>query len=173
MLGTPLRGGRVPGIDFAVSLLEKMAVSGRSLFLLGAKPGTAELAGQKLKDKYPGLVIVGAADGYFTDDSAVVSEINGAQPDVLFACLGSPKQELWMAGNIDRLNVKLCAGLGGSLDVFAGNAKRAPVFMQKLGFEWLYRLFCEPRRIKRMIKLPLFVMVLVWKRMFGVNTWEN
>ena len=170
ILGTPLRGGRVPGIDFAASLLEKMAQSGKSVFLLGAKTGIAELAGQRLEGKYPGLIIAGAADGYFTDDEAVINEINKAQPDVLFVCLGSPKQEQWMAGNIERLNVKLCAGLGGSLDVFAGKVMRAPVFMQKLGLEWLYRLVCEPRRIKRMIKLPLFVLAVAWQRITGVRS---
>ena len=170
ILGTPLRGGRVPGIDFAASLLEQMARSCQSVYLLGAKPGVAEQAGQRLHDKYPGLVIAGASDGYFTDDGAVINEINKAQPDLLFVCLGSPKQELWMAGNIGQLDVKICAGLGGSLDVFAGNVKRAPVFMQKLGLEWLYRLFREPHRIKRIIKLPLFVLALVWKRITRVRS---
>ena len=168
ILGTPLRGGRVPGIDFAASLLERMAASGLSLFLFGAKPGIAELAGQRLRDKFPGLIIAGTADGYYYDEGSLVGEINKAQPDVLFVCMGSPKQELWMTGNIERLDVKLCAGLGGSLDVFAGIQKRAPAFMQKLGLEWLYRLVREPSRIKRMIKLPLFVMALIWKRILGV-----
>jgi len=167
ILGTPLRGGRVSGIDFAVSLLVKMAQSGRSLFLLGAKPGVAERAGQVLCGRYPGLVIAGASDGYFTDDSAVISEINQKQPDVLFVCLGSPKQENWMFGNVEQLNTKLCVGLGGALDVFSGNVRRAPVFMQKSGLEWLYRLFREPKRIKRMIKLPLFVIVLIWKKVIN------
>ena len=169
MLGTPLPGGRIPGIDFASSLLEKMAQSGKSIFLLGAKPGIAELAGQNLKDRFPGLVIAGSEDGYFSGSRQVIEKINSARPDVLFVCLGAPKQELWMAEYIGQLHVKLCAGLGGSLDVFAGRVKRAPAVFQKLGLEWLYRLLCDPRRIKRTMILPLYLLTLVWKRTFGVR----
>ena len=166
ILGKPLRCGRAPGIEFAETLLERMAHTGGSVFLLGAKPEIAEIAGGKLAERYQGLKIAGAADGYFSDDSQVIEEINAALPDALLVCLGSPKQELWMARNIARLDVKLCAGLGGVLDVFAGRAKRAPVFFRKLGLEWLYRLFREPRRIKRMLRLPLFVIAVIWTRLF-------
>ena len=167
ILGTPLRGGRVPGIDFASALLDEMAQLGGSVYLLGAKPGVAEEAGAKLSAKYPGLIISGTSDGYFTDSEPIISSINNACPDAVFVCLGSPKQELWMRENLDRLNVKLCAGLGGSLDVYAGNVKRAPIFFQKAGLEWLYRLIREPRRITRVLKLPLFVFVVILKRIKG------
>ena len=169
ILGTPLHSGRVPGIDFAEALFENIAQVDRSVYLLGAKPGVAEEAGRKLTEKYPGLKIAGAADGYFTNNTAVIEEINSAQPDILLVCLGSPKQELWMTENIGRLNVKLCAGLGGSLDVFAGKTKRAPVFFRKFGLEWLYRLLREPYRIMRMIKLPFFVIALMWERITGAR----
>jgi len=164
ILGTPLRCGRVPGIDFTAALLNKMAQSGLSVFLLGSKPGVAEEAGAKLAGKHPGLVIAGAADGYFTDDEPVIGRINEAHPDLLLVCMGAPKQELWMAKNIDRLGIRLCIGLGGALDVFAGKVKRAPVIFLKLGLEWFYRLICQPSRIKRMIKLPLFILAVIWKR---------
>lgn len=164
ILGTPLRE-KVPGIDFAAKLLEMLSHSGGSVFLLGAKPGVAEEAGRRLAEAHPGLVIAGAADGYFTDGAPVIKRINDARPDLLLVCLGSPKQELWMAANLDKLNVHLCAGLGGSLDVFAGTVSRAPAFFRKLELEWLYRLICEPRRIKRMLKLPLFVIAVIFKRM--------
>ena len=165
ILGSPLRGGRVPGIDFAGALFGEMAQYGGSIFLLGAKPGVAEEAGQKLGGQYPGLVITGTADGYFTDDTQVIDKINAAKPDVLLVCLGSPKQELWMAENASRLEVKLCAGLGGALDVFAGQVMRAPVLFRKLGLEWLYRLIRQPSRIKRMIKLPLFLLTVMIRRL--------
>ena len=168
ILGTPLRGGRVPGIDFASALFEKLSQAGGSVFLLGAKPGVAEEAGRALAAKHPGLRISGSADGYFTDDDEVVGRINLAKPDVMLVCLGSPKQEFWMARNIGRLDVKLCAGLGGALDVYAGRIKRAPPFFRKLGLEWLYRLVREPRRIKRIIKLPIFILAVIWRRL-----WEN
>jgi len=164
ILGTPLPGGRVPGIDLVTALLEKMAETGGRVFLLGAKPGVAKEAAQMLARKNEGLIISGTADGYFSDDEPVIDQVNMAKPDLLLVCLGAPKQELWMARNIGRLCVPLCIGLGGSLDVFAGRVKRAPVFFQKLGLEWFYRLLREPYRIKRMIKLPLFVLAVIWKR---------
>jgi len=167
ILKTPLSGGRIPGIEFAETLFLKMAESGGKIFLLGAKPGVAEEAGTRLAEKYPGLDIVGAADGYFTDDAAVVERINETNPDLLLVCLGAPKQEIWITDNIGRLNVPLCAGLGGSLDVFAGRAKRAPVIFQKSGLEWFYRLVREPRRIKRTLKLPLFMLAVAWRRLRG------
>ena len=170
ILGTPLQGGRVPGIDFATALLAEMATFGGSVFLFGAKPGVAEEAGERLKVAHPGLVIAGTADGYFTDDEPIINSINSAKPDAVFVCLGSPKQELWMAENLARLDTKICAGLGGSLDVYAGAVKRAPVFFQKTGLEWFYRLVREPRRIKRIAKLPLFVFAVMGKRIRKKST---
>ena len=164
ILGTPLRGGRVPGIDFISALFEKLAESGKSVFLLGAKPGVASLAGQKLAERYPGLIVAGALDGYFTENEPIIGQINAARPDLLLVCLGAPKQEQWMAENAGRLDVALSAGLGGALDVFAGNVKRAPVFFRRTGMEWLYRLIREPRRIKRSMRLPLFVLAVFWRR---------
>ena len=165
ILGTPLRSGRVPGIDFASGIFEKLAQSGGSAFLFGSKPGVAEEAGQRLALSYPGLVISGFADGYFSDSEPIIRLINDANPDLLLVCLGSPKQELWMAENAGRLNATLCVGLGGSIDVFAGRVKRAPAFFRKLGLEWFYRLVHEPWRIKRMIKLPLFIIAAFLERM--------
>lgn len=165
ILGTPLRSGRVPGIDFAAKLINRLAESGCSVFLLGAGPGVAEEAGRRLAEHNPGLSIAGAADGYFEDDGPVIERINAAKPDLLMVCMGAPKQEHWMAGSIVRLETGLCAGLGGALDVFAGKVRRAPVFFRKLGLEWLYRIVREPRRIKRSLKLPLFVAAVIWRRM--------
>lgn len=165
ILGTPLSCGRVPGIDFVGVLLAKMAQSGMSVFLLGAKPGVAETAGEKLLQMYPGLLIAGTADGYFSDDQAMVKKINSAHPDLLLVCLGAPKQELWITSQLNSLNVPLCAGLGGVLDVFAGNVKRAPMFFQRFGLEWLYRIAKEPRRLKRSLRLPLFLLAVIRKRL--------
>lgn len=157
ILGTPLKE-RVPGIDFAAGLLTRMAQTGGRLFLLGAKPGVAEQAGQRLCEQYPGLRLCGTHHGYFTDDAAVVQTIRQAQPDVVFVCLGAPKQELWMARFGPETGAHLMAGLGGVLDVFAGNVKRAPQAWQKLGLEWCYRLLHQPSRLGRMAKLPLFLV---------------
>ena len=98
MLGTPLKE-KTPGIEFAAGLMGKMAQQGKSLYLLGAKPGVAELAGQRLTQRYPGLRIAGTHDGYFKEDGPVVEAIRQSGADVVFVCLGAPKQELWMAKN--------------------------------------------------------------------------
>lgn len=163
ILGTPLRE-RLPGIEISTELLAYMGEHGKSAFLLGARHGVAEKAASRLKKKYPGLNICGTHDGYFEDDEPVVEAINAAKPDFLLVCLGAPKQEIWMARNASKLDVGLMAGLGGSLDVFAGVVKRAPRRWCKLGLEWLYRCIKEPSRFKRAIKLPGFLFKAAGER---------
>ena len=157
MLGTPLKE-KVPGIEFAAGLMERMAAEGRSLYLLGAKPGVAETAGEKLAAKYPGLKIAGTQDGYFQEDGPVVEAIRQSGADCVFVCLGAPKQELWMSRHGQATGARLLCGLGGSLDVFAGVVERAPKFWSDHGLEWFYRLCKNPWRAKRMMKLPLFLV---------------
>lgn len=157
MLGTPLKE-RVPGVDFAGRLMERMAQTGKTLYLLGAKPGVAEQAAARLRLQYPGLVIAGTHDGYFQEDGPVVDAIRESGADCVFVCLGAPKQELWMAKNGPATGAHLLCGLGGCLDVFAGNVERAPKFWRDHGLEWFYRLCKEPKRIGRMIRLPLFLL---------------
>ncbi|MCI6567747.1 MAG: WecB/TagA/CpsF family glycosyltransferase [Dysosmobacter sp.] len=157
MLGTPLKE-KTPGIEFAAHLMGRMAEEGLSLYLLGAKPGVAEQAAENLRKQYPGLQIAGTHDGYFKDDGPVAEEIRHSGADAVFVCLGAPKQELWMEKNGDATGAKLLCGLGGSLDVFAGVVERAPKFWSDHGLEWFYRLCKEPRRIGRMMKLPLFLV---------------
>ena len=111
-----------------------------------------------LEKKYPGLLIAGTLNGYYTNEGQVVAAINDARPDVLFVCLGAPKQEQFMALRGEALNVTLMAGLGGTLDGLAGEVKRAPDFFIRLNLEWLYRLLCQPKRIGRVIKLPLYLL---------------
>ncbi len=163
LLKRPLQG-RVPGIDFASALLARMAGEGLKLYLLGAKPGVAERAAENLKEKYPGLDICGTHDGYFQEDGPVVEEIKDSGANVVFVCLGAPKQEEWMRRNGADTGAGLLVGLGGALDVFAGTVQRAPEGWQRLGLEWLYRLIKQPSRIGRMAKLPGFlVKAAFWK----------
>lgn len=157
ILGTPLRE-RVPGIEFGTAMLAHCAKTGKRVFLLGAKPGVAEQAAKNLCEKLAGLQIVGTHDGYFTDSDAVAAEMRASGAELAFVCLGAPKQEKWMAQYGEASGAKLLLGLGGSLDVFAGTAQRAPEFYCKHGLEWFYRLMKNPSRIGRMMKLPLFLV---------------
>lgn len=158
IFGTPIKE-KVAGIEFGDALCGSMAKCGGKVYLLGSKPGVSEAAGKKLQEKHPGLIICGTADGYFKDEAEVVAKINEAAPDVLFVCLGAPKQEKFMRSHMEELNVKLMLGLGGSLDGYAGNVKRAPQWMINMSLEWLYRLLKEPKRIGRMMRLPKFVLL--------------
>ena len=166
ILGTPLKE-KLPGIDFTAALMERMAGKGQSVFLFGAKPGVAEMAAENLQTRFPGLRIAGTNDGYFTDDGPIVEKINAAKPDLMLVCLGAPKQEKWMKAHAGQLDVGLMVGAGGSLDVYAGTVERAPEKWQKAGLEWLYRLLKEPKRLGRMMKLPKFLILIIWKRIRG------
>lgn len=166
ILGTPLKQ-KVAGIDFGHGLMNRLKDTDKTFYFLGSKPGVAELAAQKMQEKYPGLKICGTADGYFQDEDAVVAAVNEKKPDVLFVCLGAPKQERFMAKHKDALQAQLMVGLGGSLDGFAGIAKRAPKWMIRLNLEWFYRLIREPKRLGRMMRLPKFLWRVLLRRMKG------
>ena len=157
MLKTPLRE-RVPGIEFGTAMIESCAKSGKSVYLLGAKPGVAEQAAENLKERFAGLMIAGTHDGYFKDDAEAAAWIKESGADMALICLGAPKQEKFMAKYGEATGAKLLLGLGGSLDVFAGVARRAPEFYVRHNLEWFYRLVKNPSRIGRMMKLPLFLV---------------
>ena len=158
---TPLKE-KVAGIDFATNLLPVFARRGTRLYLLGSKPGVAEQAAQKMRQLAPGLVICGTADGYFQQEAPVIDAINAAKAEALFVCLGAPKQEKFMFAHRPELQtVRLMAGLGGSLDGFAGNVKRAPKWMIRMQLEWLYRLCKQPKRLGRMMRLPKYLIKAV------------
>lgn len=156
ILGRPLKE-RVGGFDLANKVLERIAPQSKKLYLFGGKPGVAERAAEKIVSLYPGIEIAGVADGYFDaeKEKAIIADINEKSPDLLFVCLGFPKQENWIDAHSD-LSAKVAMGIGGSLDVFAGEVKRAPEFFQKAGLEWLYRLLKQPSRFIRMLALPKF-----------------
>lgn len=158
LLGTPLQE-KVAGIEYGDQLCGLLARRSGRLYLLGGKPGIAELAAQTLQRRHPGLIICGTADGYFRDEAAVVKQVRDAGADVVFVCLGAPKQEKFMKAHVDELGAKLLVGLGGSLDGYAGTVKRAPRWMITCNLEWLYRLMKEPRRLGRMMRLPKFVLL--------------
>lgn len=166
ILGTPLKQ-KVAGVEFADHLMDVLVEKNLKLYLLGSKPGIAELASEKMLEKHPGLQICGMADGYFKDEAEACQKVNAAGADVLFVCLGAPKQEIFMETHKDDLNVKMMIGLGGSLDSFAGTVKRAPRWMIDLSLEWLYRLLKEPKRLGRMMRLPKFIFAVAIRKLKG------
>ncbi len=149
---------RVGGFDLSVRLIETVSDGSYSLYFFGGKPGVAEQAKAKLREKYPKLRVVGCSDGYFDaeKEKEIIRDIQEKKPDILFVCLGAPKQEEWILKHKNELGARVLMGIGGSLDVYAGVAERAPVGFQKLGLEWLYRLLKQPSRIGRMMDLPKF-----------------
>lgn len=166
LLGTPLKE-KVAGIDFGRNLMKRLEHTDKTFYFLGGKPGVAEAAAEKLKGQFPELSIVGTADGYFQDEAQVIEKINALSPDVLLVCLGAPKQEFFMHSHRNDLKVGMMIGLGGSLDGYAGIAKRAPKWMIRCNLEWLYRLIREPKRLGRMMRLPKFILRVIGRRMHG------
>ena len=164
ILGKPITE-RAAGYDILCEVLERIKGTSRSVFLFGGKPGVAELAEEKLKERFPGIVIAGTRNGYFKpeEEEDIVSQINSSGAELLLVCLGAPKQELWINKYKDKLNVKVAMGVGGSLDVFAGTALRAPDFYCKHGLEWFYRLMKQPSRAGRMLALPKFGFTVLIK----------
>ena len=162
ILGTPLPG-RVAGADLVPRLLARLAERGGSVFLYGARPGVAERAGESLQSACPGLRIAGTENGYISDETALLEALEREKPDLLLLGLGAPRQELWMAENRQRTPAVMI-GVGGLLDVFAGDLPRAPKAWQRLGLEWLYRLLREPRRFKRVIRLPKILLLALRER---------
>jgi N-acetylglucosaminyldiphosphoundecaprenol N-acetyl-beta-D-mannosaminyltransferase len=160
LIGQPLKQ-RVAGIDMVSELFSRAQNKKYRFYLVGAKPGVADKAAENIKKTFPGIEIVGIQHGYFKDDSEIIQDIMEKKPDILLAALGMGKQEKWIIDRIFHAGVPVSIGVGGSLDVFAGEAQRAPVWMQKAGLEWFYRLLKQPSRYERMLQLPLFLFKVV------------
>lgn len=151
---------RVAGFDLFNRLLALAAAEKYKVFFFGAAPGIAEAAKSKAEALYHGVEITGCRDGYFkaADDAAIIKEINDSGAQMLFLALGAPKQEKWLQEHLSELKPLILMGIGGSFDVLAGKAERAPVIMQKYSLEWLFRLYKQPSRFRRMLALPKFVI---------------
>lgn len=156
---------RCTGCDLFFHLIERASEKGWRVFVLGASPESNEQACSTLSERYPGLQIVGRRDGYFDDSSQVVRQVNDSRADLLFVALGSPKQELWIARHRRELNPPFCMGIGGTLDVVSGQAKRALAVFRKTGTEFLFRLMTDPRRWRRQLALPLFAVEVLKQRL--------
>jgi N-acetylglucosaminyldiphosphoundecaprenol N-acetyl-beta-D-mannosaminyltransferase len=162
MLDFPV-AGRVSGCDMMQQLCAICGRLGERVALLGAAPGVSEEAAEILERRYPGLRVVYQHHGYFDEQeqAQIVEDIRAAKPAALFVAMGIPKQEKWIKAHMKQLQVPVCMGVGGTLDVVAGRVKRAPIWMQRCGLEWLYRTALDPKRLPRLAALPkLFIWTL-------------
>ena len=168
IIASKIRGGeirnRITGIDSMEMLLSLASEKNYKVFMYGAKEETIKAAKAKIIEKYKNINIVGTINGYEKDNNKIIEKIKKSKADILFVALGSPKQEEWIYANIDKVDVKIFQGVGGSFDVISGNIKRAPKWMQKIGLEWFYRLLKEPKRIFRQLKLFKFLFVALFSR---------
>lgn len=156
-LNCPFENGRVRGVSLGMTVASLAAAEGLPLYLLGGKEGVAAKAAEKLKEKYPALLIAGTQNGYFADrEKAVIEGIAHSPARLLFCCLGSPLQERFAAACAKQLSLPILC-LGGSLDIYAENKHLAPRAVRAMGCEWLWRTLAEPSRFRRLPALFAFV----------------
>lgn len=170
---------RVTGVDMVTGICERAARHNYSIFILGSEEGVAATAARNLLEKYPGMRVVGTHHGFWRRDGKeagltteeadikMADEIRRANPDVLFVAMGIPMQEKFIAAQLERMNVPVSLGVGGSFDVYAGKFNRAPQYIQRVGLEWLYRVWIDPSRWKRMGYVPRFMIVALREWLFG------
>jgi N-acetylglucosaminyldiphosphoundecaprenol N-acetyl-beta-D-mannosaminyltransferase len=150
---------RITGVDTLTALARRCAQTGYRIYLLGAAPGVAEEAAARLQDLAPGLQIAGTYAGSPApaEEDEIIERVRAAQADILCVAYGAPAQDLWIYRNLARLPVALAVGVGGAYDFISGRQQRAPRLMQRLGIEWVYRLYREPWRWRRMLAIPRFM----------------
>jgi exopolysaccharide biosynthesis WecB/TagA/CpsF family protein len=152
----------VNGTDMFPLLCREAAASGLRIFLLGSADGIADKAARNMCQQYPGLDICGVHHGYFDADKtdSVIDAINANKPDIVLVGLGAPRQEMWIEQHGEKLNARVLVGVGGLFDYYSGRIPRAPLWMRKLGCEWIWRLAQEPRRLfaRYVIGNPAFMV---------------
>lgn len=167
---------RVTGIDLMYELFQQGTGLGYRVYCLGATEAVSKTVEDKIKSDYPGLILAGRHNGYFTseEEESIANKIAESKADILLVAMTSPKKENFLARWSDRINVPICHGVGGSFDVMAGKVKRAPMFWQKMGMEWLYRVIQEPRRMwkRYLVTNTIFMWLLLkelGKKLLGQN----
>ena len=157
---------RVSGVEIVERLCERSVSRNYRLYFLGAAPGIAAKAKERMEAKYPGAQIVGTRDGFFGEEDLpnVLEGIRACSPDILCVAMGIPKQEKWIQAHREALNVSVLIGVGGTLDVLSETVKRAPLVMRRLKLEWLWRVISNPRKINKVLLLPRFVVMVKRKK---------
>jgi N-acetylglucosaminyldiphosphoundecaprenol N-acetyl-beta-D-mannosaminyltransferase len=163
--------GRVNGTDLFELLLSECESRNKSVYFLGSKEDILIKMLDVIKIKYPKLSIAGHRNGYFSDkdDNDIINDINKSNADILFIGISSPKKELWANKYKNKINVPIIKGVGGSFDVLAGVVSRAPVWMQKYGLEWLYRVIMEPKRMLKRYLITNFYFIYITIKFFIIK----
>ncbi|OPJ65578.1 WecB/TagA/CpsF family glycosyltransferase [Clostridium chromiireducens] len=154
---------KIAGIDVVREVLIKANLERRSIYLLGAKEEVLNKCVDNIKTEFPNLIISGFHNGFFDLNNCdeIVDDINKSDPWAIFVAMGSPRQEIFIEKIIKSSNIHIFMGVGGVFDILAGELKRAPKWMISLGLEWLYRVIKEPFRIKRLIAIPKFLLLVL------------
>jgi N-acetylglucosaminyldiphosphoundecaprenol N-acetyl-beta-D-mannosaminyltransferase len=162
---------RVYGPDLMLALSERAAQRGWSCYLYGGKEGVADLTAAHLTTAFPGLTVAGTFSPPFrqlteVEDAAIVDRINASKADIVWVGLSTPKQERWMADHLHKLTAPVLIGVGAAFDIHAGAVRQAPLWMQRSGLEWLFRMGTEPRRLagRYLTNNPRFVMRVLRSR---------
>ncbi len=170
-LGDPIKE-RITGLDVLPRIFPFALQNHFSIFLLGASPGVAETLKKVMEVKYPGVRIVGTfvppfrAEFSKEENEEMIQAINAVKPDILLVSLTAPKQDIWIAENLEKLETHVAIGIGGAFEVAAGMIRRAPLWMQKSGLEWFYRFLQEPKRMfkRYFVEAPLFIPLVLKQR---------
>lgn len=168
LCGKPVREP-VSAVRLMLGLLEVAQQKKYRLYMLGAKEEVLKSAVEVLNKKYPGINIVGWRNGYFDleRDDEVIRNIKEKNPDVLFVAMSSPLKENFINKNLQKLNVPVCMGVGGSFDIIAGKCRLAPQWVSKIGMEWFYRLIQEPGRLWKRYLITNTKFLWLWAREFS------
>jgi N-acetylglucosaminyldiphosphoundecaprenol N-acetyl-beta-D-mannosaminyltransferase len=163
---------RVYGPDLMLAIMEKSQKEGYRHYFYGGADGVPELLKQKLQEKFPGIQVVGTYSPPFRalsaeEDAQIVQMINDTQPDIVWIGLSTPKQEKWMSAHVGRIGAPVMIGVGAAFDFHAGLKSQAPRFIQRSGFEWLYRLVTEPKRLwkRYLVNNPLFILGILGQKL--------
>lgn len=183
ILGARILGQHIPErityADWMWQLAEFAAARGYSFYFLGAKPGIAQTAADRMIAHFPELKIAGVRDGYFNkdnghpDNEAVLADINAARPNILVVGMGMPMQERWLLDNWSRIDANIALTGGAVFDYISGDLKRAPTWMTDNGLEWLGRLLIEPRRLwqRYIVGNPVFLARVIRERLHHRQAW--
>lgn len=154
---------KIAGVEVMDNIVKKCEKENKGIYLLGSTKKTVDMCNINLRTKYRKLNILGSHDGYFEIDNCekILKDIEKVKPEILFVAMGCPRQEIFISKYMDRLPCKVFMGVGGSFDIIAGNVKRAPRWMIKLGIEWLFRVVKQPFRISRLSNIFKFILLVI------------